>query len=155
MRNYKNFVRPHGDLKKIKDALHQYFVNRGVNKELLYGGWRQYVFTDLFSESEEKEIRERWVRAISKVVGIDFKPEEFSFVLHTGRDSVDTHTDGLAKTSFLVPLRVSPTIKFYEDWSSILLHKAQLLRFNDSNSHGLDNPHLGEFEILSISRDLA
>lgn len=154
MRNYKNFVRPHGDVAKIREALDRYFINRGIDKKKLYGNWKQYLFTDLFGDSEEQKIRERWVRAISAAVGVAFKPEEFSFVLHTGRETVDSHTDGLAKTSFLVPLKVSPTLKFYEDWSSILMQKVQLLRFNDSNTHGLDNPYMGEFAILSISRDL-
>lgn len=154
MRNYKNFVRPYGDLKKIREALDRYYVRHGIDKSELYGNWRQHLITDLFEKAEAQKLRERWMRAVSQAVGTTFKQEEFSFVLHTGKEPVESHTDRMAKTSFLVPLRASSTLKFYENWSSVLMQDVQLLRFNDFNQHGLENPHSGGFEILSISRDV-
>jgi hypothetical protein len=153
MRKYNKFVRPRGDLKLIRDALHKYWSRYGMYEKPF--SWRQYPLWELFDDAGlYRRVQERWVSAISSVVGIDFNPKEFSLVLHIGKEGVAGHSDSLAKTSFLVPLQASPTIRFFEEFESVALSQARLIRFNDHNYHGIQNPNCGIFQVLSISKDV-
>jgi hypothetical protein len=153
MRTYQKFVRPHGDRALLLSRLKH--PERLVEPYPSDAEWTQTLVNDLLTVPEHLAFRERWVRAISAAVGANFNPKHFSFVLHYGQGSVHSHADSMAKTSFLVPLVCTKSLVFFEEYQRAPLAKQSLVRFNDHNDHGIDNPNCASFLVMSISRDLA
>lgn len=150
MRRYARFKRPHGDTAKL---LRLVKANTGNQGEWEFD-WGQFLLRDLIPDRQDHaKICEKWLSAVSAVVGIKFKPIDFSFVLHYGRGDVPSHSDSMGRTSFLVPLLCAKTLIFEEEFQQTQFMGSKLIRFNDFDRHAVHNPHGSKFVILSISQD--
>lgn len=153
MLKYAKFVAPRGDkamlLRKLKDT------SRIVGRQELSMNWSQVLVSDLIDDKEEsKKFYERWIAAISKCTGRKLVPGHYSFVLHYGAGEVPSHVDRMSATCFLAPIMSTPTVMFHEEHIKVAFSKAKLIRFNDSNTHSVSNPHCAAFAVMSITRDL-
>lgn len=153
MLKYTNFLAPHGDktmlLRKLKDTA------RIVSRRELSVNWKQVLVSELIADkAESKKFFYRWISEISKCTGLKLVPDHYCFVLHYGAGDVLPHIDRVSSTCFLAPIVSSPTIMFLEKYRKLAFSDSKLIRFNDSNEHGVTNPHRATFVVMSISRDL-
>lgn len=150
MRHYAKFELPRGLRSKLLTALQ----HSPTYVPLSHVGWRQSLLTDLLGPQTANATTKTLLACISKAVGQPFKVEDFSAVLHWGSgEEVPRHTDNLARTCFLVPLRSAKTLEFQENWERCRLQGKSLIRFSDFEDHGLDNPNRSHFCLLTLSRD--
>lgn len=152
MLNYKNFVAPRGDkamlLRRLKDS------SRLVGLHEKYISWRQVEVAELIGDAvEAQKFFERWTTAISKGTGRKLVPGHYSFIMHYGCGNVPSHTDRMSASCYLVPLLCTPTVTFQEEYRQVAFAKTKLIRFNDSNTHSVRNPHSAAFAVMSITRD--
>lgn len=156
MRSYARFQLPYGYKKRITSALANYRNAHGLPPwETTDKEWGQELLSDLADEPTWRAMRSLLLARVTDVTGHQFKPDEFSVVLHWGRGEVPYHRDRMARTCFLIPIHCSPTLTFeVEGYRPLRLHSARLVRFNDHEGHGLHNPHWARFLIVSLTRDL-
>lgn len=152
MRHYAGFRLPRGTKSQLLSAL----AASRYARPLAEAQWRQSLLSDLLGSDAARALTQRLLDRVALVVGQPFREADFSAVLHWGSaEEVPRHADSMAKTCFLIPLRSSKTLEFFENWSSCPLQGKRLVRFNDFEDHGLRNPNRGHFYLLTLSRDQA
>ncbi len=150
MRHYASFKLPRG----TKSLLIQALERSEYATPLAQAQWRQFLLPELLGRDVAHRLTTSLLERISEAVGTPFRAEEFSSVLHWGSaEEVPRHADQLAKTCFLIPLRSSKTLEFFEGYERCRLQGKRLVRFNDFEDHGLSNPNRGHFVLLTLSRD--
>ncbi len=119
--------------------------------------WRQVTLREMSERSEVElnhgAIRESLLHAIRSTTGLALKKDVFSVVLHESHQGIPAHTDGMARSCFLVPLVCTPTQFFHEDRERRPLAGLRLLRFNDHLPHGVDNPFRGRMVLLTLAME--
>lgn len=150
MRHYAKFKLPFGTKSRLLRALER----RPEGAPYAQVGWRQTLLSDLLGAQAAPALMTKLLQRITEVLGQPLRAEEFSGVLHWGcAEDVPSHADNMAKTCFLIPIRCTKTLAFFEGYQECLLADKRLVRFNDFEDHGLRNPHLGHFCLLTLSRD--
>lgn len=150
MRHFERFRLPHGTKTRLLTALAHY----PWRVPLAQAEWRQTLLSDLLGEQAAHATMTAVLQRAAQVLGQPWRAQEFSGVLHWGSaQEVPRHADNLAKTCFLIPLRSTKTLAFFEGDQQCLLANKRLIRFNDFEDHGLSNPQRGHFCLLTLSRD--
>jgi hypothetical protein len=94
------------------------------------------------------------VRVIcSQLLGFNVTADKFDCILHIGDTNVCTHKDNISASVYLIPLRFTKTMLFYEEDQGKFFKKGYGIRFNDYNNHGIINNSHGKFLIISVSRN--
>lgn len=155
MRVYRSFRLPRGYKSRLVKALNTYTQRQhGVTWRQVDAYWRQSLLSELVTPDEHREMSEALIQRLATACGTPFRADEFSIVLHWGCGEVPSHSDGMAKTCFLVPLVTRPTLTFFVEYDKeIPLGTMPAVRFNDHDRHGLNNPFAGHYLLMSLTRD--
>ncbi len=156
MRTYTPFKLPRGLKARLVQALNDWTQrHHGEPWNKVDACWHQSLVCELLPAEEYQQLRDILVQRLSQATGTPFNPEHFSTVLHWGYGEVPPHRDDMAKTCFLVPLVASPTLTFYVEYQGkVRLRQVPVVRFNDYDRHGIDNPFAGRYLLLTLTRDL-
>ncbi len=130
---------------KLKHDIPKKLINELVsfNKKKLYENmWEQI-------EGEDYPLlREAVMRSIGK-----HSIENTQVIYHVFAGSVYPHADMMDKTCYLVPLKITNSMRFFEEHQSIKMDMNHFYTFNDFNEHGITNEYNALGVIASVSKD--
>lgn len=112
----------------------------GFDENKVYRNWRQYTI-----ESDRDEVCNR----LAKILGISVNKIE-SCILHEIGGDVNPHADSMSTGVYLLPLKYSPTVSFYDEDREIHFESGYSYKFNDFVRHGIYNPNMSKVLIISV-----
>jgi hypothetical protein len=72
-------------------------------------------------------------------------------ILHIGNESIESHRDRMSSRIYIIPIRWTSTMRFFEDGIEKPFKAGHAILFDDHLSHGLLNDHRGKFILMSVS----
>lgn len=112
----------------------------GVNDKGIYRSWKQH-----FIQTDNEEVRKR----LASILGISVNKVK-SCILHEIGGDVNTHADNMSTGVYLLPLKYSPTVSFYDEDREVHFESGYSYKFNDFIRHGIYNPNMSRVLIISV-----
>ena len=89
--------------------------------------------------------------AIFDAIGVTGDTHEI--ILHFFTGTIETHKDKMDKRCFIVPLKVTDSMSFHEEYNHVKFECGKYYSFNDFNAHGLSNEYGAYGLVASVSKD--
>lgn len=90
---------------------------------------------------------------VASVLGIDVHKinNVIMHVLNSG--DVPAHTDAMSTGVYLIPIKYTPTMTFYDTDREVHFKPGYAYKFNDYIRHGIDNEHNGKAILISVDTE--